>query len=382
MSCPAMTGVRFLHTADWQLGMRRHYLDEDALPRFAQARIEAIRTIAELAQAENTMFVVVCGDVWESNQLSPRVVGRALEALSTVPCRVYLLPGNHDPLDSGSIYRSAAFASKPPNVHVVETRSPITVAPDVEILGVPWRSRTVRRDLVAEACAELEPMPSGVRVCLGHGIVDELAPNRDDPSAISRRAMDAALADGRVHYFALGDRHSTTRVGERIGYSGSPEPTDYDEVDSGNVVLVDLSRDECTVRTLRTAKWRFVRETFELSSMEDVADASRRLLGLRHKDTTIVKLTLKGSLSLAAKAQLDANLEQARALFAALELWERHTDLVVLPDRLDLESLGLSGFARAALDELRETVTRGGDRAGVACDALALLYRLAARGVS
>ncbi|MBN1606694.1 MAG: exonuclease SbcCD subunit D [Polyangiaceae bacterium] len=377
-----MTGVRFLHTADWQLGMRRHYLDEDALPRFAQARIEAIRTIAELARAENTMFVSVCGDVWESNQLSPRVVGRALEALSTIPCPVYLLPGNHDPLDSGSVYRSPAFAGTPSNVHVIETRSPVTVAPDVEIFGAPWRSKTVRRDLVSEACAELEPMRTGVRICLGHGIVDELAPNRNDPAAISRRAMDAALADGRVHYFALGDRHSTTRVAERIGYSGSPEPTDYDEVDSGNVVVVDLSRDACTARAVRTAKWRFLRETFELSSIEDVADTSRRLLQLQHKDTTILKLTLKGSLSLGAKAQLDANLEQARALFAALEIWERHTDLVVLPDRLDLESLGLSGFARAALDELREAVSRGGEGAGVARDALALLYRLAARGVS
>jgi DNA repair exonuclease SbcCD nuclease subunit len=382
MPCLVMTGVRFLHTADWQLGMRRHYLDEDALPRFAQARIEAIRTIAELARAEDAMFVAVCGDVWESNQLSPRVVGRALEALGTVPCPVYLLPGNHDPLDSGSIYRGTAFAGKPPNVHVIETRFPVTVAPDVELFGAPWRSRAVRRDLVAEACAELEPMPAGVRVCLAHGIVDELTPNRDDPSAISRRAMDAALADGRVHYFALGDRHSTTRIAERIGYAGSPEPTDYDEVDSGNVVLVELSPDECTTRSLRTAKWRFVRETFELSSMQDVADANRKLLDLQHKDTTILKLTLKGSLSLAAKAQLDENLEQSRALFAALEIWERHTDLVVLPDQLDLESLGLSGFARAALDDLRETVAQRGDRAGVARDALALLYRLAARGDS
>jgi DNA repair exonuclease SbcCD nuclease subunit len=378
----AMIGVRFLHTADWQLGMRRHYLDEDALPRFAQARIEAIRTIADLARSEDAMFVAVCGDVWESNQLSPRVVGRALEALSTIPCPVYLLPGNHDPLDSGSVYRSAAFACRPPNVRVVETRSPVTVAPDVELFGVPWPSRTVRRDLVAEACTELEPMATGVRVCLAHGIVDELAPNRDDPSAISRRAMDAALADGRVHYFALGDRHSTTRVAERIGYSGSPEPTDYDEVDSGNVVLVDLSRCECTTRALRTAQWRFVRETFELSSMEDVADTRRKLVALPHKDTTILKVTLKGSLSLAAKATLDTNLEQARALFAALEICERHTDLVVLPDHLDLENLGLTGFARAALDELREAVSRGGDGAGVARDALAVLYRLAVRGAS
>jgi uncharacterized protein YhaN len=32
--------VRFVHTADWQLGMRRHFLDEEAQGRFDQARTE------------------------------------------------------------------------------------------------------------------------------------------------------------------------------------------------------------------------------------------------------------------------------------------------------------------------------------------------------
>ena len=34
---------------DWQLGMRRHFLDEDALPRYMQARIDVIKSIGELA---------------------------------------------------------------------------------------------------------------------------------------------------------------------------------------------------------------------------------------------------------------------------------------------------------------------------------------------
>jgi len=32
--------IRFLHTSDWHLGMSRHYLDEEAAPRFRQIGLD------------------------------------------------------------------------------------------------------------------------------------------------------------------------------------------------------------------------------------------------------------------------------------------------------------------------------------------------------
>ena len=75
------------------------------------------------------------------------------------------------------------------------------------------------------------------------------------------------------------------------------------------------------------------------------------------------------------KARLDDVLEQESDRFAALFPWDRHTELVLLPDRIELDDLGLSGFARTAAEQLAE---REGDP--VAAAALALLYRLAGAG--
>ena len=69
--------VRFLHTADWQLGMTRHFLDEEAQGRFSQARIDVIVRMAELADRRDCAFVVVAGDVFETNQPDRRTLGRA-----------------------------------------------------------------------------------------------------------------------------------------------------------------------------------------------------------------------------------------------------------------------------------------------------------------
>src|ERR1035438_4326805 len=101
--------VRFLHTGDWQLGMTRHFLSADAQARYSEARLDAIRRIAALARTEGCAFVIVSGDVFESNHLDRQVVIRSLDAMAAFDVPLYLLPGNHDPINAGSVYRSAAF---------------------------------------------------------------------------------------------------------------------------------------------------------------------------------------------------------------------------------------------------------------------------------
>src|SRR5699024_8167639 len=114
--------MRFLATADWQLGMAAHYLDDEARPRFHQARFDAVRRLGTLADEHEASFVVVVGDVFESNQLDRAVVSRALEALQAIPVPVVLLPGNHDPLYAASIYDDPAFRDRvPDHVHVLRT---------------------------------------------------------------------------------------------------------------------------------------------------------------------------------------------------------------------------------------------------------------------
>mgnify|MGYP003513362825 CR=1 FL=1 len=49
--------VRFIHTADLQLGMTRRFLDADAQARYAQARIDALVSIGALATASVLMLL-------------------------------------------------------------------------------------------------------------------------------------------------------------------------------------------------------------------------------------------------------------------------------------------------------------------------------------
>ncbi|WP_326545770.1 exonuclease SbcCD subunit D [Mycolicibacterium sp. ND9-15] len=382
--------MRFVHTADWQLGMTRYFLNGEAQPRYSAARRDAVVALGRTAAEAGAEFVVVAGDVFESNQLAPRVVSQSLEAMRAIGVPVYLLPGNHDPLDASSVYTSPLFtAERPDNVTVLDRAGVYEVRPGLELVAAPWTSKAPSSDPVAAVLADL-PADGVARVVVGHGGVDIFVPDKDRPSLIRLAALEAALGRGAVHYVALGDKHSRMPVGStgRIWYSGSPEVTNYDdiEVDPGHVLIVDIDEDDpahpVRVEPREVGRWRFVTLRRAVDTGRDVTDLDINLDLMADKERTVVRLALTGSLTVTDKAALDTCLDKYDRLFAALSLCEKQTDIAVIPADGEFDDLGIGGFAASAVDELVATARSDGEAADDARAALALLLRLSDRGVA
>ena len=382
--------MRFVHTADWQLGMTRHFLNGEAQPRYSAARRDAVAGLGGLAADAGAEFVVVAGDVFEHNQLAPRDVSQSLEAIRAIGVPVYLLPGNHDPLDASSVYTSALFVAEcPDNVTVLDSAGAHKVRPGLEIVAAPWRSKSPTTDLVGAVLEDL-PADGVTRIVVGHGAVDILVPDKDRPSLVKLAALEGAIARGKVHYVALGDKHSRMQVGStgRIWYSGSPEVTNYDDIepDPGQVLVVDINEDDAKrpvhVDARRVGCWRFVTLRHSVDNSRDVADLDINLDLMPDKERTVVRLGLSGTLTVTDKAALDACLDKYARLFAALGTWDKQTDIAVIPADGEFDDLGIGGFAAAAVDELVRTARADGEDAEDARAALALLLRLVDRGVA
>ncbi len=402
--------VRFVHTSDWQLGMTRHFLEGEAQARYTAARIDAIRSVGAVAAREGCDFVVVAGDVFESNLVAPQTVRRALEAMAAIELPVYLLPGNHDPLDAVTIYRSRLFERvRPANVHVLDTPGPLAVGEGVELVAAPWHGKAPLTDPVTPVLAGLDPLPrgQGVRILVGHGQLDVLTPDADDPALVALADLEAALEAGVIDYAALGDKHTRLAMGRRrlVHYSGSPEVTSFREAQPGDVLVVDLAPGRpALVTPHHVGTWQFVSLERDLAGDDDLDELDDALGALDPKDRTVVRTGLQGTLTLTQKARLDAMLDAYGEVLAACLPWPQRQDVAVILGDSELTDLGLGGFVDAAVADLaglahaqpgrrassdgvmdRGAVDSGAvdpgavglSEAEVAREALSLLYRLA-----
>ncbi len=381
-----MTGgsssIKFIHSSDWQLGMTRAFLSPEAASRFSQARIDAITTLGTLAKQHGAQFIVVAGDVFESNQLSRQTLMRAIDALESLPVPIFLLPGNHDPLDAASIFSTKEFIGASEQIIVLRDMDPVAVpgVADVEVVGAPWRTKHPSSDLCRDLADALDPADDIIRVAVAHGQVDSLSPDPSRPEVINLANVEQAIQGNRFHYLALGDRHSVTEAGStgRVRYCGAPVATAFDEVDPNKALLVELEPNgDCRVEVLEVGAWSFIVDERAMNGPDDLTAFENWLNEIPNKERSAIKVGFQGSINLATAAALDEIMDSKAELFASLRQRQRTTDLAIVPDELDQDSVSLSGYARDTWNELLEMAQKDDQ---VAQDALRLFYRLGDQG--
>ena len=100
--------MRFLHTADWQMGMRA-----EAVGRMAELvreeRLAAAQRVVQAARNHNDEMLPLAGDIFEDNAVDRLLVRKVGETLRRFPGPVYIILGNHDPLSPGSAWEHSVW---------------------------------------------------------------------------------------------------------------------------------------------------------------------------------------------------------------------------------------------------------------------------------
>lgn len=342
--------MHFIHTADWQIGMKAASAG-GAAKAVRQARLDAGARVAAL-EAD---FLLVAGDTFEDNTVDRALVQQTGEILARFRGPVFLLPGNHDPLQPGSVWEHPVWRQFP-NLHVIREAGAFPV-PGGTLLAAPLRETHSRRD--PSACLADIPRPAGPVVAMSHGTVEGVDPGTEH-HPISRNASSRARAD----YLALGHWHSSVLYPDangaiRMAYCGAHETTKFGERDSGNALRVRLGAVP-EIETVRTGllRWHSLEESVRAPG--DMAALRDRLAGL--PEGSLVKLQISGLLH-AGELDLLRQMEEMRGRFlhlaidgsglrpAAGEGWEE-----LLPP----------GAVRLAARQLRQLAASGDALAGQA----------------
>lgn len=284
--------MKFLHTSDWQLEMGFKSIQEKA-SQLRRARVDAVKQLVALADKERVDFVLAAGDLFDNNRIEHKVIEEVANILSKCSAPVYLLPGNHDPLapDSPYVLRQDLFKD---SAIVLREEKPITFTcatggnTKVTLYPCPLKTKLSNQD--PTRWIPPKGADDGIRIGVAHGSIG--TPNPDDFPIVK----DAARVR-ELDYLAMGHFHSVKKVDERTYYCGTPEPTNFGQVNAGQVLLVEIpsagSTPRVTERQVSRFTWKDVAR--DLHNESDV-DALLKEIEQMNDPSTLLRISCTGVL--------------------------------------------------------------------------------------
>src|SRR6187455_344002 len=95
--------LRVVHTSDVHLGAYSGSIDAKWSER-RDLMESTFRRVIDLANACDADALIIAGDFFDNDRVPDETVVFAAETIRQFRGQTFLLPGNHDPMDPGSIY--------------------------------------------------------------------------------------------------------------------------------------------------------------------------------------------------------------------------------------------------------------------------------------
>ncbi|MGY4690497.1 metallophosphoesterase family protein [Salibacterium sp. K-3] len=273
--------LRFIHTADLHLG--------SAVPAGAGAApllkeqlensiTRAVEDMVEDAAALQVDFLIVAGDVFDQENRSLKqqmFLKQQFEKLNRHHIPVYLIYGNHDPVD-----RRYAPSGWPDNVQVFDTEPEMKVfqkngEPAAHLYGCSYKEKTQRNVAVEFEKRTGAPFHIG----LLHG-----AEKQRDTHAYAP-FLKEELEDKQFDYWALGHIHAGHFLSERIAYPGNIQGRHRHETGEKGYYLVELENEAAEVTFRPAASVVFQRQEVSIedcSGFDDLTDKVIRETTVHH----------------------------------------------------------------------------------------------------
>lgn len=393
--------LRFLHVADLHLGLRITRYQDAAVDKIREARLQALQRVRQECREGDFQFVIVAGDLFDDAHVTTDIAVRAFDMFRSFEVPVYVLPGNHDPLQAGAVWdldpwKSAVGSNG--NVHLLHSPAPLEIGNGVTLFPCPVYRKNSTRNPTTWIGDHRRNGSAGYRIGVAHGSVMDRPTLPDDDHPISPTAPD----DLDLDYLALGHWHNhrefpDSQGAPRMAYSGVHEPMRFQDdpeaagwrpysagaareefIDRGPGTAIAVSLAEPGARPQlelrRVGYYQWTTRECQLESIDDLARLIDDVSEFPTKERTLLRLRLTGTLSLAGMSRVDI-LRSVLTNYVVGELDD--SGLQIEPDEAELQEAIGSGVLSQVYDRLKQQSEEDSetDRL-VAQRAIELLYRL------
>ena len=242
--------LRILHAADFHLDSPFAGLTPEQAQRRRGEQRQLLDDLAALAQKEQVQLVLLAGDLLDGDRFYPETALALLRALGSIPCPVFLSPGNHDFYGPQSVYAALPW---PDNVHVFSSAALERVDLPQLSCAVWGRAFTAPREDASPLAGFSAPRDGLLHLGCLHGDTA----GGTDYGPIS--PLDIAASG--LAYLALGHIHQCSglqRAGDTFwAYPGCPQGRGFDETGEKGVLLLEAEEGAVNARFVPLARRRY-----------------------------------------------------------------------------------------------------------------------------
>jgi len=232
-------GIKFVHTADWHLGLVRYSpRDKNGVPFQLKWLEKTIDSLADYVLTENIELVLLCGDILHTRNPSPTVeniLASSLRKITSDNARVIYLIGNHEIPGWGDhpakIYDTldvpGVIVADEAAIHKIELKS----GKKIQVATIPYLSENDITDVINGILPAIDPrMPA---ILMMHIFIDGAKLSGSDLNILPDETHIASTEFHKLpfDYIALGHIHREQQIWSEppAVYSGSLQRVTFAE---------------------------------------------------------------------------------------------------------------------------------------------------------
>lgn len=257
--------LKLIHAADFHLDSPFSGLtpEQAAQRRGEQRRI--LDALARLAAEKQADLVLLSGDLLDSERVYRETAQALAQTLGSIPCPVFIAPGNHDFYSDRSVYVTVDW---PDNVHIFRSEQPESV--DLPALNCTVHGRAFLAPHESECplrALNIDRSDGRIHLACLHG---DLAPQSNygpvTPMDIAASGLDY-LALGHIHQYSGLNREG----GTFWAYPGCPEGRGFDETGEKGALYVEIEPGRATAQFVPLCRHRYEILSVDVTGQDPLA---------------------------------------------------------------------------------------------------------------
>lgn len=279
--------MKFVHIADVHLDMPFTSLknNKELVKRRRLEQKFIFRRAIDFVKEEQADILFIAGDLFEDKFVEEDTISYIISCLRDISeTKVYITPGNHDPLIKTSPYNTFDW---PDNVFIFGSEVGMDTIEDVNIYGVGFDNFEMDTDVIKD----IEIEEDKINILITHATLDGASHKYHD---VKKQWLE------KFDYVALGHIHMPKIDDSMIVYPGSLVAGGFDETGAHGLVCGEISKGKTTIKFYKMDDTEFEVKTIDISncfSANEVLDKLKLennfykiiLTGIRNIDTNTLK---------------------------------------------------------------------------------------------